>query len=147
MKKITLTLSLILLGISASFAINTDDFNIDVTEYNQRIEHLDELESIAYEKDLTLTQINADASLLNPEINLDRNYSGLNMAEAGEKALGIPSFVWGLCVGVVGIAVVYFVTEDNEETKKALWGCLVGGVVYGLFYIIYVALIVSSATI
>jgi apolipoprotein N-acyltransferase len=45
----------------------------------------------------------------------------------GEKnpVLGIPSFLWGCGLGVVGMAVVYIVSNQNmDETKKSLWGCL-----------------------
>ncbi|GAB3330468.1 hypothetical protein GCM10027429_07820 [Marivirga atlantica] len=143
MKKLFFSLSLVLIGLSTSYALNNDDFNIDITEYNDRIEQLDELEKVAKEKDLTLSQINANAELLNADINLDRNYSGLSLAEGGEQALGIPSFLWGLCCGVSGIAVVYFVTDDKEETKKALWGCVTSTAVWAVFYVIYVAAIVS----
>jgi hypothetical protein len=65
----------------------------------------------------------------------------------GDPPLGIPSFVWGLCFSVTGIALVHFIAEDRDETMKALWGCLVGGAVYTIFYIIYVALIISSSTV
>lgn len=46
-----------------------------------------------------------------------------------EPPLGIPSFVWGFCLGFIGMAVVYFVTEDKEEVKLALYGCLVSSAV------------------
>ena len=43
--------------------------------------------------------------------------------------LGIPSFAWGLCCGLPGLAVVYFVADDKEETKKAFYGCVTSTVV------------------
>jgi hypothetical protein len=51
-----------------------------------------------------------------------------------EPPLGIPSFWWGCCIGVWGIAVVYFVTEDKEETKEALKGCVIGTLVGVVLY-------------
>jgi hypothetical protein len=49
--------------------------------------------------------------------------------------LGIPSFAWGACLGVAGIAIVYFVADDRDETKKALIGC---AVVEGGLFVVYV---------
>ena len=46
--------------------------------------------------------------------------------------LGIPSFIWGFCLGIIGLAVVYFVTEDTDETKKALWGCIISSLIGGV---------------
>ena len=46
-------------------------------------------------------------------------------SDTKNPVLGIPSFLWGCGLGVVGILVVYIVSdEDKVETKKALWGCL-----------------------
>jgi hypothetical protein len=64
----------------------------------------------------------------------------------GDAPLGIPSFVWGLCLGVPGIAIVYFVSDDKDETMKALWGCVASGVVEIIVYIIYVVAVVNAAT-
>ncbi|MFK7924059.1 MAG: hypothetical protein AB8H47_19030 [Bacteroidia bacterium] len=46
-----------------------------------------------------------------------------------EPPLGIPSFVWGFCLGFIGMAVVYFVTEEKEEVMQAFYGCLVSSTV------------------
>jgi hypothetical protein len=58
----------------------------------------------------------------------------LGMEHEGEPPLGIPSFLWGCILGVVGILFVYILTDgDKDETRKALWGMLVwvGVVVVG----------------
>lgn len=47
-----------------------------------------------------------------------------------EPPLGIPSYIWGCMFGVGGVAIVYFLTEeDRDETKKAFNGCITAGVV------------------
>lgn len=48
------------------------------------------------------------------------------------NVLGIPSFVWGICLGPLGLAIVYFVEQDKSETKKAFWGCLINAVIGGI---------------
>ncbi len=56
----------------------------------------------------------------------------------GEPPLGIPSFLWGCAFGVVGVAIVYFVAEeDKDETKKAFYGCITSTVVSGVLYAVF----------
>jgi hypothetical protein len=62
----------------------------------------------------------------------------------GEPPLGIPSFAWGACFGVAGIAIVYFVSDDRDETKKAFTGCVVVQGVVVLIYIVYVVIVGAS---
>lgn len=58
------------------------------------------------------------------------------MAEG--PVLGIPSFLWGCVLSWVGLIIVYVMADDTAETKKALWGCILGTLVWGgssvLFY-------------
>jgi len=63
-----------------------------------------------------------------------------------ETALGIPSFLWGCVLGWVGMLIVYLVTENKEQTKKALWGCLVGTAVEVVLYVVLVAASASTGT-
>lgn len=45
----------------------------------------------------------------------------------------IPAFIWGCCLSVLGLGIVYFTTDnDKDQVKKALFGCLVGGAVGGI---------------
>lgn len=58
----------------------------------------------------------------------------------GEKnpVLGIPSFLWGCGLGVVGLLVVYIVSdEDKVETKKAMWGCITSTAVVTVINVIW----------
>jgi hypothetical protein len=61
-----------------------------------------------------------------------------------ESPLGIPSFLWGCVLGWVGILLVYLISEDRDETKKALYGCITTGVVVIAFYVVYVLFIIGS---
>jgi len=70
-------------------------------------------------------------------INVDDASSPLGMDQEGEPPLGIPSFLWGCVFGLIGILIVYIITDgDKDETKKALWGMLVW---VGVVVIVYVA--------
>lgn len=62
----------------------------------------------------------------------------LGMDQEGEPPLGIPSFLWGCILGVVGILLVYILTDgDKDETRKALFGMLVWVGVVVVFYVIW----------
>lgn len=51
----------------------------------------------------------------------------------------IPAFWWGCVLGWVGILLVYLLTDkDKEQTKKALYGCLVWVGVWLVFWLVYV---------
>ncbi len=63
-----------------------------------------------------------------------------------EKALGIPSFLWGCVLGWVGLLIVYLMLENKEETKKALWGCVAGTAVWVVVYVILIAASASTTT-
>ncbi|MBL6963590.1 MAG: hypothetical protein ISR55_07195 [Bacteroidetes bacterium] len=48
--------------------------------------------------------------------------------------LGIPSFIWGLCLSIPGIVLVYSLTANTDELKKAMLGCIIGTGLYGGCY-------------
>ncbi len=63
-----------------------------------------------------------------------------NLPALGPDApLGIPGFCWGFVFGVVGILIVYLVSEDKQETQNALFGCIVVYLLAGGCYLISVA--------
>ncbi len=62
-----------------------------------------------------------------------------------EPPLGIPSFIWGFCLGVVGILIVYLTTEDTEEAKKALLGCVIANALWLILYLVLWGAVFASA--
>jgi hypothetical protein len=48
--------------------------------------------------------------------------------------LGIPGFLWGFCLGLIGILIVYLATSEGSDRKKhvnqALYGCLAWSALY-----------------
>lgn len=138
--KSILRLSIFILLLSSSSlyakANDCDLFSYDRNQIQQAVSELSNLE----------TYIEQNASV----ISVDRlKQEGASMVKGfllnscpfnmsgGEPPLGIPSFLWGCCLGVSGLIVVYIVTDnDREEVKKALNGCLVSGVVVIALYAI-----------
>ena len=45
----------------------------------------------------------------------------------------VGGFWWGCCLGIVGLALVYFITDnDKTEVKNALIGCVVSTLLFGI---------------
>lgn len=125
-------------GDAQLFDLNEDQINTEFAELN-------ELETFVTKHDgITLSQLRESNNALALNLNLsDNGIAGLMMLE--EPPLGIPSFIWGFCLGWVGLLVTYLVSDDKEETKKALIGCLVGTATWVILYIVFFVLIFSSA--
>ena len=130
MKKILLLLLIVpFLG----FSSDSDLFKVDQKKVDSYMMNIEKIESLVQQNNndyLVTYDLNPqlfEKSNLNTTLNFSLVY--------GDPPLGIPSFVWGLCCGVSGLAVVYFVADDSEETKKALYGCATSGVIGAIFYI------------
>ncbi|SDK64274.1 hypothetical protein SAMN05421823_103158 [Catalinimonas alkaloidigena] len=147
MNKLLLTLLLCLSVGWASAATETDLFEVDEQTIDQEFAQLDRLEGYLLENGGTYTEVSQNAGHLLEGMNLQTNnvYDVLSAASAqSDSPLGIPPFLWGFCLGVAGIAVVYFITEDTDMTKTALWGCLVSSALWAILYIVLFA--TSAAT-
>ncbi len=61
--------------------------------------------------------------------------------------LGIPSFLWGCVFGVVGILIVFMITDnDKVQVKKALTGCILYGVTVAAFYVVYFLWLIDESS-
>ena len=90
---------------------------------------------VAANPELTYSSLLETNSNLVESTNLAGN-SALPIG-SGDPVLGIPSFLWGCVLGVVGMAIVYIASDqDMGETKKSLWGCIIGYVVGGVLYFV-----------
>ncbi len=80
---------------------------------------------------ITLEELKTQNSELIQGIELeDSNLSSIQMV-AGDMPL-VGSFWWGCCLGVIGLALVYFITDnDKAQVKSALWGCLIATLLWG----------------
>lgn len=137
MKKILLSLLLATASCFASMAGNAEVFNLDEQEINAEFAQLSELEQFVNANEgITLSEISAANPLL-ANVGNAADILGI-LGTLSDPPLGIPSILWGFCFGVVGIAVVYFVSDDREETKKAFIGCAIAGGIYIVFWVVYV---------
>lgn len=138
MKKVLLTLITGMFITTLAMAGNADVFSYDADQVNQEMAQLQSLEDfVAVNPGVTLSNLEAENNALVSDLNLaSGDFAGVG-GMSGEPALGIPSFLWGCVLSWVGVLVVYLVTDDNEETKKAFIGCIVGTLFYVVLEIIY----------
>ena len=124
MKKVLVSVFLVFFAGFTIFANDADLFKLDYKAVQAEFSELNQLANMVTANtaltysELLLTNGNLVAALrLVPESALP---DGSN-----NPVLGIPSFLWGCGLGVVGMLVVYIVSEkDMVETKKAMWGCI-----------------------
>lgn len=125
-------------------------FNDNLSSLEQEFSGLNALEQEVNNRQVTYSDLAAENNPLisNVKAGQDLGAALLGAGAPDDKALGIPGFLWGFCLGLVGILIVYLVI-DNEKAKKAqgkkaIIGCIVGGLTWTLLYVIYAALVLSS---
>lgn len=135
MKKCYLALVAVLAINFTALAGNADLFSYDEAELNSSMVELNELEDfVNANAGVTYADIAASNSQLVENIS---DQPSISITDAKRnRVLGIPSWIWGCVFGVAGLAVVYFVAEDKEETKEALWGCVASTVLGIVFYFV-----------
>jgi len=127
--------SIILLCLLATTAIfaNAGEFSYDQNQVNASLEQLNVIERMHLAApDKSLDQIKQEAGYASLSISSSTiTSSGL----AGDMPI-LPAFWWGCILSWVGILIVYLVTEDSDQTKSALWGCVLGTGIWIVFWLI-----------
>lgn len=103
---------------------NEDDIYAEFSE-------IEELAAIIVCSDASYNEL-ATEDLTN--LDMVSSASALPLSAESEVGppLGIPSFLWGCLLSWVGLLIVYFLTDrDKDESRKALWGCLISTLLYG----------------
>jgi hypothetical protein len=139
----TQTLSLSARASEAPLAsIDESVLTLDESALNEAMQELNVLDEFLNENaGVTYTDLeSAESELI---IGVENSTAPLGMDSESEPPLGIPSFLWGCILGVIGILLVYILTDgDKDETRKALWGMLVW---IGVWVILYVGVFSSAA--
>jgi hypothetical protein len=145
MKKLFI-LSMLVVTSFVTRAGMADLFSFDKSQVEKEMAELTELEAfVDANQGFTYTDVQtANNLLLLNVVDVEQNpYSVTKLLRRGQPPLGIPSFVWGLCLNVPGIAIVYFIAEDSDETMMAFYGCLVGGALYIIIYFAFLVTVFS----
>lgn len=136
---------LLLISPFLSFGSNLSDlFSFDKNKIEVEMSELTEIETYATANELDYkTAYQANPSLF----NLESEINTTSFMIYADPPLGIPSFAWGFCCGFAGIGIVYFMTEDRDETKKALYGCVANVVISAVVYVALIGAAASSGTV
>ncbi|WP_255069710.1 hypothetical protein [Lacihabitans sp. LS3-19] len=138
MKKILSLISI--LALSFTLATAAEPINYDAQDINAEFEQLNKIENYVQNNEgTTLESLQSQNSNLLTDINIEADAAA--SVAASDLPAGIPAFWWGCVLTILGVILVYVLTDkDNAQTKKALMGCIVTGGVYILYYVFWVAL-------
>jgi hypothetical protein len=138
MKKLSIVSVILLLVFTVStFAKDPGLFTYDKSAIESEMASLNQLESYVYDNPgITYELLRQEGNPLVTELAGPNSLNSLNLMY--EKALGIGGFWWGCCLGPAGILIVYLVSEDKAETRSSIIGCVVGSLLYGGSWAIYV---------
>ena len=136
MKKILSLISV--LALTFTFAFAEEPMKYDAQNINSEFEQLNKIEQyVQNHEGTTLENLKTqNADVLG---NIDLVSDAAASVAASDLPAGIPAFWWGCVLTILGVVLVYVLTDkDNAQTKKALMGCLVTGGVYLLYVIFWV---------
>lgn len=115
----------------STFAANTDlDYQSAIVK--SEFSKVDKLEKYLNEHpEVTLEELKQTKPELLKGFDLLSN-TDANFAPTKNMPL-VGGFWWGCCLGVVGLALVYFITDhDKDQVRKAFLGCVVATVIWGI---------------
>jgi hypothetical protein len=131
--KIKVKLFIILFTILSISTYATDsDLDFQSTDVKNEFSKVDKLEKYLVEHpDVTLEELKQTKPELLKGFDLIAN-TDTNFAPTKNMPL-VGGFWWGCCLGVVGLALVYFITDhDKDQVRKAFWGCVIATVLWGV---------------
>lgn len=116
---------------SMAAALPNEELQLNQSSLEKEFEQLNKIEQyVDANEGITLTEIQAKNAELLDNVTLTDSTTSFTMA--GELPL-LGAFWWGCCLGIVGLALVYFITDnDREQVKSALIGCVISTLLVGL---------------
>lgn len=129
--KVIFLFFLMSLIIGTTFAADADLEYKAVTVKNE-FEKVNKLEQyLAEHPDMTFELVKQTKPELLDGIDLISN-TNTNFAPSKDMPL-VSGFWWGCCLGVVGLALVYFITDhDQDQVRQAFWGCVIATIIWGI---------------
>jgi cytochrome c biogenesis protein CcdA len=134
MKKILSLISI--LALSFSMAIAAEPINYDAQNIESEFDQLNKIENFVQNNEgTTLDNLKSQNSELLSDIKIEADTA--SVVASSDLPAGIPAFWWGCVLTILGVVLVYVLTDkDNGQTKKALLGCLVSGGLYIIWWIV-----------
>lgn len=126
------TILFLFLVVLATFSASATEFDFDLQDINAEFSELKALENLIIEQNLTAEEVQKISPELLQNVSLDATAS-VSQTNGEMPILG--PFWWGCCLGIVGLLIVYIVTDnDKGQVKNALIGCIIGSLVFGSVY-------------
>lgn len=118
-------LLLTVLGFCMTVAVYASD-----VPFTSEFSELDKIEQLVSQEGLDMQAFAAQ----HPEMAAAVNWAPENTVTFVAKEMPIArGFWWGCCLGVIGLALVYIISDNNkQEVKSALIGCLVSTLLFGI---------------
>ncbi|HPD64339.1 MAG TPA: hypothetical protein P5265_06095 [Bacteroidia bacterium] len=131
MKKIFFMLLVIFLTSLQSKAYDRSLFDYDEIQIRKELSELNSLESyVSANEGVTLSQLKTENNRLTANIsNSPMIFTGFNGVAAD-----IPAFLWGFCLGPIGVIIVWIIDED--DLLMSIVGCLVSSFLFGGGYLL-----------
>lgn len=118
------------------------------SEIDKELLQLDELSNFIQSEKVTFQELSKLKAEYVKDLNLKSNTnSSAVVASRTDRVLGIPGFLWGFCLGLIGILIVYIAMDEGVERKKEVRSALIGCIVWTVLYVIlYSAGVFADAT-
>ena len=118
--------TLILLLAMPGFARNAKLFRYNAQKLSLQLVAVNQLDRYVEAQHATDGNFNIDTRLWNA-------YRTQSVLPDGKenKSWGSTSFIMGCLLGVIGVLLVYLITEDGHEVEKAVWGMVASYVISG----------------
>jgi len=118
MKKIVSLLSVLSLTLLFAFANDPQDaFSYDESQIDAEFDQLNKIEQYVEDNYVTLEELQSKNGNLVAGIAL--NTDAAASLTSADLPAGIPAFWWGCVLAVLGVILVYVLTDqDKEQTKK-----------------------------
>ncbi len=130
MKQI-LSFSVTLLLFVVSTAAFASDFGYDAQKVKNEFASLKAAEEYVAVHDVNITELKASGV-----VSSDVVIKAWNPDD--DPLMGISPFLWGCCLGVLGIVLVYVLTDgDKDMVKKSVIGCVVGTGTWVVFWFLW----------
>ena len=129
--KLSVLLVLLFVSINNVFATDTD-LEYKSATVKEEFAKVNKLEAyLTQHPEMTYEQVKTAKPELLEGIDLISN-TNTNFAPTKDMPL-VGGFWWGCCLGVVGLALVYFITDhDKDQVRKAFWGCVIASILWGV---------------
>lgn len=120
--------------------LSSDFFQDDLAALDRDFAGLDTLEKTVADRDATLTMLLGEKhpalAHLSPENDLSESLLGAAEPRRGsrdDRFKGVPGFLWGFCLGGIGVYLVHRNIENTEARKRETRHAWIGFVFLGLF--------------